>query len=164
MISLNAYSGASNTQDVQKQLASMRTYLNVLKSEIENELNHISYENLDGQLRQRLDNIDNSYVQVKKTDTGVVPTAYITAEELNAKFLKKSEGNAKYLSKDTWNQKAITTDNLSSQSIDSSQLVGEISNLLIDLEGLIGSVTGTTHHIKWVSDGNGEYYLKGYDS
>lgn len=163
MTNLTAYNSMSKDQDIGKQLASMRTYLNILKAEIESELNHISYDNLDGTLRQRLDNIDNNYVQVKKTDTGVVPTAYITAEELNAKFLKKSEAVAKYLTKDTWNAKAITTDNLSSQSISASQLTGTIEDARINLERLIGTVTGTTHHIKWVSDGNGEYYLKGYD-
>lgn len=164
MIGLTAFSNMSKDQDVAKQLASMRTYLNTLKAEIESELNHISYENLDGNLRQRIDKIDDSYVQVKRdSGSSTAPTGYISAEELNAKYLRKTEGDTKYLKISTFNNKAITTDNLSQQSINASQLTGTINVSLIDLEALLEAVTGTRHHVKWVSDGNGEYILKGYD-
>lgn len=164
MISLSSYSNIGKDQDIGKQLASMRSYLNILKEEIEGELNNIGYENLDGELQAKFQDLDDSYFQIKQeVSTGEAAGKFITAEQVASLYATKASLYALSQQLDNLIAIAVTTNNLASKNIAASQLTGTIDNARINLESLIGSVTGTSHHIKWVSDGNGEYILKGYD-
>ncbi len=156
--------------DVNKQLASMRTYLNVLKDDIEAELANIGYGNLDADLRARFDNLNDMILQTKDTAEAVAGTLkvnYITASEIASKYVTTQYLTANYITASqisasyasfAWvealdamvgnlNAKAITTDNLSAQSIDAGQIrsgtisASRISTQTLFTSGMINSLS-----------------------
>lgn len=81
----------SKETDVNKQFASIRSYLLTLKDEIENELSSISYNQLDADLRKRIDNMDTLVAQAKEQSD-------IVAQTVKANFLSADEIAARYAS------------------------------------------------------------------
>lgn len=137
----------SKDTDIQKQMASMRSYLNILKDDIEAELANIGYGNLDEDLRGRFDSLNNLAIGAKDTAEAIAGTlkakyitaseiasTYVTTQYLTANYITASQISANYASF-AWvealdamvgnlNAKAITTDNLSAQTIYGSQISG----------------------------------------
>lgn len=62
MIELPQISQMNTTQDVNKQLAYIRSYLNQLKDEIESELNNVTYDMLSRELKKRIDMITDDII------------------------------------------------------------------------------------------------------
>lgn len=142
---LSSFSLTAKDQDTGKQLAMMRTYLATLKDEVEAELSGIGYNNLDADLRARIDKISDGLASAHE-DTALVAQSlkanYITASEIASNYVSTSYLSANYITASeiasdyasfTWvnalnaivanlNAKAITTDNLSAQSISASQI------------------------------------------
>lgn len=163
--------------DVNKQLASMRTYLNVLKDDIEAELANIGYGNLDADLRARFDNLNDMILQTKDTAEAVAGTLkvnYITASEIASKYVTTQYLTANYITASqisasyasfAWvealdamvgnlNAKAITTDNLSAQQISAGQITsGTLSASRIATGSLsvakLASADGTQQTANW---------------
>jgi len=162
-MNLPSFPTYSKDTDVNKQLAQMRSYLNMLKDDIESELMNIGYENLDADLRGRFDNINNMLATSQNQITeiaGTLKVKYITAEEIASKYVTTQYLQANYITASqisasyasfAWvealdamvgnlNAKAITTDNLSAQSIDAGQIrTGTISASRISTQSLFSS-------------------------
>lgn len=93
-LNLNAVS-----TDTGKQITYIKSYINNLKDQIDDELNSISYGQLDADLRKRIDSIKD---EVKQADDKSVMVAemikakYITANEISAKYITANEVSASY--------------------------------------------------------------------
>lgn len=144
---LTPFSLTSKDSDPQKQLASMRSYLAILKDEIEGELSNIRYDMLDADLRARLDDITGAVAYAQNTADAVMGTLkakYITADEISSNYVTANYLTANYITANqisanyasyNWvyalngvvenlEAKAITVDNLSAQTIYGSQISG----------------------------------------
>lgn len=79
----------SKETDVNKQMAQMRNYLNMLKDEMENALNNIGYDQLDADLRKRIDELGDS-VYANNNEileiAGTLKTKYLTADEVASTY------------------------------------------------------------------------------
>ena len=79
----------SQETDVNKQMSQMRNYLNMLKDEIENALSNIGYDQLDADLRKRIDEMgDNIYKNSNEIleVAGTLKAKYITADEIASTY------------------------------------------------------------------------------
>lgn len=152
-----------NSQDPKKQIAALKSQMASLKDAIEDELNSISYFQLDGDLRKRIDGINDAvkasneniemvmgnlkanYATIASLDAavariGTIEAKYITADYVSANYASLGWVTALDAIVGNLNAKAITTDNLSAQSISASQITsGTISAARINTQNLFSS-------------------------
>lgn len=93
-LNLNAVS-----TDTGKQITYIKTYINNLKDQIDDELNSISYGQLDADLRKRIDRLNED---IKLADdkavlvAELVKTNYLSANEIQAQYLTAQQITANY--------------------------------------------------------------------
>lgn len=90
-----------SSMDTGKQITSIKTYINTLRDAIDDELSHISYDQLDANLKKRIDAISDDIELAKEQSQIVAETVkanYLSAQEINAKYITASEVSATYAS------------------------------------------------------------------
>ena len=149
-ISLNS---PTNSQDVGKQLSTIRSQMASLKEAIEDELHSISYDQLDAALRARIDKLNDLYgaaieqsnivaetLQAKYIVADEIAAKYATVVELGAAVARIGKIEANYISTDVLDVSTlITTANLSAQKIAAKQIdvsTGKITAAQIDASNL----------------------------
>lgn len=152
-----------NSQDPKKQISALKSQMASLKDAIEDELNSISYFQLDGDLRKRIDGINDAvkasneniemvmgnlkanYATIASLDAavariGTIEAKYITADYVSANYASLGWVTALDAIVGNLNAKAITTDNLSAIQISASQITsGTISAARISTGSLSAS-------------------------
>lgn len=151
-ISLNS---PINSQDTGKQISMLRSQMASLKEAIEDELQSISYDQLDAALRKKIDSLNDSLGMAVEQTAIVAQTLkakYITADEISARYatfgtvnavsarVSKIESN--YISTDVLDVTTlITTTNFAAQEINA----GKITAGTIDVARLSGDVITTSN-------------------
>lgn len=95
-LNLNAVS-----TDTGKQISSIKSYINQLKDSMDDELSHISYEQLDKNLQKKIDALNDSIKLAEENTMLVAETVkakYITANEVAARYITASQVDAKIVS------------------------------------------------------------------
>lgn len=71
------------TQDTNKQLSSIRSYLSQLQESMEAELMNIGIDNLSGELKKKLETMSDD-IMVQSNEVQDLQTSLVTAEQVNA--------------------------------------------------------------------------------
>lgn len=127
-LNLNAVS-----TDTGKQISSIKSYINQLKDSIDDELSHISYEQLDKNLQKRIDALNDSvklaeentmvvaetvkakYITAAQVDAKIVSAGFVTADVVAANYASLGEFNAVKGTVDTINANYINANYVSSR-------------------------------------------------
>lgn len=88
IIGLNA---SSNTQDVGKQLSGIRTQMASLRDAMDEELNNISYNQLDSQLRAKIDKITDDLELQRQTNNEVAELLNIKSGDAYARIIANAD-------------------------------------------------------------------------
>lgn len=124
-MSLPQISTLNTTQDANKQLAQIRSYLIQLKDEVEQELNNITYEQLSASLQKKIDAINEDIARANNfTD--------IVAQTLKAQYIKADSISATYATVSSLSAQAARIDNLVADHVS----VGDLSATNASIEKL----------------------------
>lgn len=118
----------------------MRNQLAALRDGVEEELSHISYDQLDANLKKKIDELNNS-LSIQKNQTDIVAQTlqakYITAEQIAANYASFGAIDAVSARVSVIESDYITTTQLKAVTIDASQITsGKISANQIDAHGI----------------------------
>lgn len=163
---------ADKSQDYGKQLASLRTQMASLKDAIEDELNSISYGQLDADLRKRIDNLNDmlklsneniemavgsikaNYATIDSLDSavariGVIEAGYVTADYVSANFATFNFLSANYASYSWVSALDAMVGNLNAKAITTENLSAQSINA-----GQITAGTLNVDRIPWAQATN----------
>lgn len=130
-------SPVTNEADPSKQIASIRSQLAMLKDAIEDDLNNISYDNLNLALRKKIDSIDEIKVFAQEQTNIVAET--ITADMLLVRGdIQSINGNISTINGDISTVKG----NISTINGNISSINGDITTINGNITTINGTVSG----------------------
>lgn len=94
------------TQDTNKQLSSIRSYLSQLQESMEAELMNIGIDNLSGELKKKLETMSDD-IMVQSNEVQDLQTSLVTAEQVSAIV-----GRFNFVTTSVLNARLITVNNL----------------------------------------------------
>lgn len=124
MIPMNL-SSDMNSGDVKKQISALKTQMASLKDAIEQELMSISYEQLDTNLKKKIDNLtDLMALNMESQDAtfGKITAIKATVDTINANYISAGTVAAQYASIGSLNAQIARIDNIVADYIKASEI------------------------------------------
>lgn len=134
MSNLPSVGSLVSTQDTNKQLSSIRSYLNQLREELEAELMNIGYDNLSADLKKKLSSMSDDIMVAGEDSTATyeyVKANVLTASEISATYVSTNALTTQYLTAEYINTLGITASYISAEcmqaiSLDASQITSGV--------------------------------------
>lgn len=139
-----------NSQDTKKQISALKSQMASLKDAIEDELNNISYDQLDALLKKKIDSINDTAMKLGENIEMVAATIkadYVTTDVLKANYITADQISANYASYGwvsalnaivgTIQADYVTTGQLNAVTISASQITsGRIKTARLDVDDI----------------------------
>lgn len=154
-MSLPTLSTLNTTQDTNKQLSIIRSYLVQLKDELEAELSNVTYEMLSASLQKRIDSIsddiagvrEENYINAQMITSDYAKLGVVIADTLTASKVYAKQVGADTLNAANANIGSLRTEILDAGYVNATQVDAQIATFKYVNASQVNSIIGNYHFI-----------------